>query len=72
MESQRQDGVNMTEEKCKVQLDYNVMGIASDISIQCKNCESHCYTMTFPKRNSKGHKRSTDSEANVMASLPFH
>ena len=63
----------MAEEKCKVHLTDDVMGIASDISIQCNNCATHCYPMTLPKKSSsRGQKKNTDAKENVMAMLlPF-
>lgn len=62
----------MAEEKYKVHLTDDVMGIASDISIQCKHCATHCYPMTLPKKSSRGQKKNTDAEENLMAMLlPF-
>ena len=63
----------MAGERFKVNLTDDVMGIASDVSIQCNKCATHCYPMTFPKKSSnRGQKKNTDAEENVMTMLlPF-
>ena len=65
--------ISVAGEKFQVYLTDDVMGIASDVSIQCNNCATHCYPMTFPKKSSsRGQKKNTDAEENVMAMLlPF-
>ena len=42
--------INHFENKCKVSLTDNVVGISSDISLQCKTCTSHRYPMTSPRK----------------------
>ena len=35
--------MNVAEDKAKVYVTEDVVGISSDINVQCKSCPSHCY-----------------------------
>ena len=60
------------ENKCKLSLIDDVLGISSDISLQCETCTTHRYPMTIPRKRRKGQTKCTDAEENVIAILlPF-
>ena len=60
------------EKKCEVRLVDDVLGLSSNISLQCQNCMTHCYPMNKHRKSGKGHQKTTDATENVMAILlPF-
>ena len=64
--------MDTNENQSQVSLIDDVLGISSDISVQCETCPTHRYPMTFPRKKSKGQKKSTDAEENLIAILiPF-
>ena len=81
MESRRNNNsrrMNQVENKSKVDLTEDVMGISSDMYIQCKSKTEHCYPLTFhsskkKKSLTKGlQKKNIDRDGNKMAILlPF-
>ena len=68
----RKRKIDTDEDQYKVRLIDDVLGISSDISVQCETCKEHRYPMTFPRKKSKGQKKCTDAEENLTAMLlPF-
>ena len=64
--------MDLAEDRAKVCLTEDVVGISSDIIVQCQSCPSHCYPMSAGRIESKGQKKSIDADENLMAILlPF-
>ena len=63
---------DLAKDRAKVYLTEDVIGISSDIIVQCQSCKSHRYPMTAGRIESKGQKKSIDADENLMAILlPF-
>ena len=69
----REKRKNVTDEdQSQVRLIDDVLGISSDISLQCETCTTHRYPMTVPRKRGKGQQKNTDAEENLIAIfLPF-